>query len=226
MNRPAWINAYVASQPSLGPQVVCDGNSMTAGTGASDAAHRYPDQLSVLLGGSWTVTNTGLGAATTAGRVIAAPTNIRANLNLKRSKNIAIEWEVTNDIYYWLIGVDPPSGARATSLNDVKANMTAWVALAHAYDFKVIVATIFSRSNAGMTAQNIADFRTQRALYNAWVLSGASGADAVVDLAAIPGMGADGDEAGPDFCGDLCHPGDSGYLKIATAFHPVVAAMT
>lgn len=225
MSRPGWVNAYQAGQPSLGPVVVCDGNSITAGAGASDAAHRYPNQLATILGGTWTMVNTGTSAETTQNRINVAATNILANLNLKRSKNVAILWEATNDMYYWIVGGTPPSGAIVpASLAAVEANTVAWCALARTYDFKVIVAPIMPRSNAPMSAGNITTFAAQRALYNAWLLANwTTFADGYVALPV--GMSADGDEAGANFSGDLVHPSDAGHLLLAQAFAPTVAAM-
>jgi acyl-CoA thioesterase-1 len=50
---------------STGPiRVVCVGNSITAGVGASDNAHAYPAQLANLLGGGYSVLNCGVSART------------------------------------------------------------------------------------------------------------------------------------------------------------------
>jgi lysophospholipase L1-like esterase len=228
MARPDWVSGYIGSQPSLGPSLVCDGNSMTVGIGASGAATYYPAQLATLLGVSWTVSNAGTSSETTQNRINVAATNILANLDLTRSKNLAILWEATNEIYYWLLGSTPPSGAAVpANLAAVEANTQAWCALARSYDFKVIVGTVLPRSNAGMSAQNITDFATQRALYNTWLRANyTSFADGLIDFAAISGMGEDGDEEGANYSADRVHPNDDGYALIAAAAYPVVAAMS
>ena len=89
----------------LAPQVVCDGNSLTRGQGATlldtnGWPNGYPEQLAALLGGAdeWNVVNLGVNGQTTVDMITDFDSEVAPLYNPLRPRNILIAWEMGNHI--------------------------------------------------------------------------------------------------------------------------------
>lgn len=216
--RPSWVDTYNAAQPSQPPLVICDGNSLTA-------AATYPNRLLTLLGGTWVLQNPAVGGVDTPNRIAAENTNIISKCDLRRSKQIAVLWEATNDIYWWLIGGG--GSGTTTSLQDVMDHYQAYCQNARNANFKVVAVTIMPRSNSPMTAPQITNFYAQYQAFNTWLRANWQNfADALVDVAADSRFGTPGCETNVTyFSGDNVHLNATGYNLIADMVYAVASTL-
>jgi lysophospholipase L1-like esterase len=179
------------------PQIICDGNSMTYGTGGTSP---YPAQLATLLP-SCLVTNVAVESADTPGLTSTAPTRITPLYSPRRTKNIAVIWEGTNDIY-----LDDTDGTTAYN------RLVTYCQARRASGFKVIICTLLPRSNIGTPE----DFETQRQTCNGLITANwATFADALADFAADGRIGDAGDELDTTYYPDKVHMTNAGYAIIA-----------
>jgi lysophospholipase L1-like esterase len=198
--------ANSGSLPNPQPQLICDGNSLTAGIGSSNAnTEGYPAQLQSLLGVTWTSMQFGVGGQTTEDMNSDANTQIDGFFDSHRSKNIVVAWEGINSI---------------NNVNDTAAQaytaMTTYIHGRQAAGFKVIVLTTMKWGTITAPKEVI------RQAYNALVLANSAGADAVVDVAS------DSHLTDPTnttyFSSDTIHLVDAGYAVVAGLVRPVVLA--
>lgn len=80
-------------------KVTCDGNSLTAGSGATTTAKRYPNVLATLeplASASTPVGNLGIGGQTSADMM--ARSDVTAAFDSGKT-NILLAWEITNSLY-------------------------------------------------------------------------------------------------------------------------------
>lgn len=139
---------------------------------------------------AYAVNNRALDGSTIVDRLAQYPTNIAPYYRGNPHDTVSI-WAGSNDI---------ATGAAPAT---VYANLTAYIAAAHATGFKVITATMASRSCCD--AQK--DVLNPLILANTGGTQGAAGvADFVVDFTGTP-LGCDGCYANPTyFTGDQIHP--------------------
>jgi hypothetical protein len=95
-----------------------------------------------------------------------------------------------------------------TTLEAVQQSL---IASAHAAGVRVLLTTLTPMAGASGDSSTV---ESARSAYNAWVLSGASGADGVVDFAAALD-GGNGALAGPYDSGDHLHPSAAGDVVLA-----------
>lgn len=120
------------------------------------------------------------------------------------TKNILVIEGGSNDI---------AGGANGATL--YSGTTTPLIASAKATGYKVGVATLLPRTGVD----------TQRLAYNSAVRTNAGGADFIVDVGAIPGMGAVGDLANTTYYNaDGIHPNDNGHATIQPLYVTAINA--
>ena len=195
------------SQPSADTariRIVCDGDSITYGSGSATTwLKTYPMQMMSLLAAPTTYDgayNLGI-SGQTAAQIVTSYHNLAAlGYQSSRTKNIYIPWAGTNDIYY---------GSNGTTAYNSYVSLCN---LARATGYKVIAVTILPRSNAGTPGS----FETDRTTFNTNVRNNwATFADAPADVAANTTIGDAGDKTNATYYADLCHMTDAGYAIVA-----------
>jgi lysophospholipase L1-like esterase len=187
---------------STTPQVVCDGNSHTSGTGSTNGlTESYPGQMRTALG-TWSVVNTGVGGRTMETQVSQAAATVDIYHDSNRPKNIVIAW---GDGINSIIAGDTAAQAYAAMTTYIQARKIRW---------KVIVSTTMKWSTE--TAGN----ETTRLAYNALVIANSAGADAVVDMAS----NLDPTVEGP-YYSDGTHTTNAGYAIAAGLFKTALLSL-
>lgn len=188
---------------------IFDGNSLTAGSG-STGGQTYPVQTAALLGSGWDTVNVGVGGQSTAGMNTRAGQFVDAAENAWRSGEIVVGWEGTNDLF---LGATP-----ATSIS----RLTTYYSGRKAEGYRVVVMTVLPRSSVGVSGTFEADRQTINASLRAnWPTY----ADALVDVAADPRIGDQGDETDTTYYADLTHLNNTGYGVVASLVAPVLKAL-
>ena len=191
---------WAATWPDLrGPwTVVCEGDSLTLGTGAV-AASSYPAQLATLLGTSYGVINLGVGSETIDD--MATHAQLTDGMGWSAAgKNICVAWAGTNDIY----GAE--SGA------DAYADYVAYCAARQAAGFLVVAVTMLPRSGGSPPG----DLETQRGTFNTSIRNNwATFANALADVAGSSLIGDAGDELNATYYADATHLNATGYGVVA-----------
>jgi lysophospholipase L1-like esterase len=187
-------------------QLICDGNSLTFGTGSSNpTAESYPAQLVALLGTSWAEANYGVPGQSAELMNSDATTQIDPLFDSQLPKNIVIAWE----------GIGSINNANDTAAQAYAA-MTTYIQGRQAAGFKVIVLTTMKWGTITAPKEVI------RQAYNALVLANSAGADAVVDVASDSRLS---DPTNTTyFNGDTVHLTDAGYAVVAGLVRPAVLA--
>lgn len=195
-----------------GGTLACVGDSMTAG---ANATNPYPSQLAATLTASWNWGNYGMSGwqlsdMTTYGMTDAATPYV----GFDGGKSVAVLWGGTNDMAG---GVGNQSAATAYT----RLQTTAGVLRSAGY--KVLILNCLPRSdtNAGV------NFSTRRASYNSSIAAGWSlFADGLVDVAAISGIGADGDsDVTTYYTTDKVHLNNTGLGLVVAAVKTAVEAL-
>lgn len=152
--------------------IVCEGDSITFGLGVS-TAEAWPAQLKSTwldnrgLGETWTVQNVAQSNRTAADADANYATRIAPLYNAGATKNIAIFWTGTNDLFF-------TAGQQAATI----AAIDSWVAKAFATGFDyVYVLDIIQRgySNVAHTEAALDIWRTEAANVNAHITTAAAG---------------------------------------------------
>jgi len=179
-------------------RIVFDGNSLTAGTGAT-AGNTYPEQVMASFTGrsSW---NYGVAGQTTTqmGADAAAQIDILKR-NLYTGQNVVVAWEITNELV---------SGVSAT---DAYNNFVTYCTNRRTAGFNVIALTVLPRTTAGQ-----AQFYADRLEVNTNIRANwSSFADGIADVALDGRIGDDGDQADATYYSDTTHLNDAGYGIVA-----------
>lgn len=187
------------------PQVQCNGNSLTLGTGATGGL-TYPNQLATLLTAGWDVSNQGVGGDTTQDLI---DRGLDSWFDAGRAANVIVLWEITNDV----------------KLNEDAAGaysrVITWCGDSRAAGFKVIVATCIDRSESLPGA-----WETNRQAVNANIRENwASFADGIVDLGLAPHLGPAGSALDPTYFDDGVHLTNTGYAIVAKMVYDAVVAL-
>ena len=197
--------------PGGGANVVVEGDSITAGIGAT----RFDRSWTPMLLASYSAGEVaGLSNVATSGddlpqMLAEAPLEVDPRF-LKGRTNIAVLFGGTNDINN-VVAPDPQA---------VFGNYKAWCDARRARGFKVVAVTILPRvmrANPNGEADRQAVNRLIRARWPAF-------ADALVDIGSDPLMGQAGQYASA-YYRDGVHPADSGHARIAAAMKPAVDSL-
>jgi len=188
--------------------IVCNGDSITAGIGASSGRYQYPTQLQSKISGRYVRFNTGVGGYTVPVLIANAAT----------SYNIANNYDFDSVFVGWGGSNDLVSNRSATDIfNDIQT----WFGIMRANGFKYLVTcTILPRTD--LTGPQEAE----RVALNGLILGNyASYADAVADTGNDPRM--QHPENTTYYSGDGIHPNDAGHAidaeNIASAVNSLPA---
>jgi lysophospholipase L1-like esterase len=187
---------------SYNVNIVCDGNSLTAGSGANNAT-AYPPQLETLLratGRNDCVSNIGIGGQVTTAMTAKAAAHIDANWEGSPQK-IVVAWECTNDLFF------------GTSAATAYSNFVSYCQARRAAGAQVVAVTVLPRSDAGTPGT----FEASRQTVNTNIRANwATFADALADVAADTRIGDPGDELDTTYyTADKVHMNSTGYGVVA-----------
>jgi lysophospholipase L1-like esterase len=196
-------NIYTPVADASRIRIVCDGDSITFGSGSTAGGLKtYPYQLLSGLASNTYEGPFNLGiSGQTAAQLVASYPNLGAlAYQSGRTKNIYVAWAGTNDLYF--------GASAATAYN----SYASWCALARATGYKVVAVTILPRSNSGTPGS----FEADRQTFNTSVRNNyTTFADALADVAANTTIGDAGDQTNVTYYFDLCHMTDAGYAIVA-----------
>jgi lysophospholipase L1-like esterase len=191
-------------------QVFCDGNSLTAGQGATSTNLNYVGRMQSNLGGGWLVVNCGVGAQTTTAMINDASGEIDSRMSFLSDKKIVCAWEIGNELYY---GVN-----RDTAYN----NFLAYCNARRAVGWKVVVGTITPRTIAAVPA----NFETDRLYVNNLLRTNyLSFADALADVGSDATIGQTGQSDNTTYYTDKVHFTDAGYALVEPYFRNAVLSL-
>lgn len=130
----------------------------------------------------------------------------------QRAKNVLLVAAGTNDI------------ANGNAVDDLLDRYFALLDSARATGWKVVAATILPRSSPGLSG-GTAGFESARAQFNSEVRAKwATHADALADVASIPGMGAAGDSDDTKYySADKIHPTAAGHVLLEKVYFTAVS---
>ena len=180
--------------------VICDGDSLTAGTG-STAGQTYPVQMIAALGSSYEALNDGTGGHTVV-NMLAGAAALDEYIAVTRPRVYYVGWGGTNDIY--------TSGTDAGALF---ANYVALLRGRRVSGAKVVACTLLPRTNTSTPSYQ----ERQRLAFNAMVRSQwRTFADALADMGADATIGLAGSEMnGTYYDTDRVHMVNAGYAIVA-----------
>jgi len=197
-----------AQTPPVTAQVVCHGDSLTHGYGASSGlgtatGTTYPGVLARALGPAWRVTSLGTGGWPLGAMAGEAPQKIDPLFDPHLTQNVLIIFGGTNDL-----GGGHKSAA--TAFGELTAYCRARKA-AHPWRILVVTPPV-----AAYPRVYPADFDAQMVQYDALIRRNwRSFADGIVDVGADFRLGAPGAERNPVyFTGDFTPLTDAGYLIV------------
>lgn len=179
-------------------QVLCVGNSLTAGYGLLDPVNdSYPGQLQTIAGDEYFVKNLGVNSQTTAAEITAYPTLVPPLIDAGLDANLLIQWEITNDLFF---------GATAAAAYN---NVHSYANLSEADGLITILGTCLPRSEIGVPV----DFEAKRQTVNDSIRANYGViAHGVLDVARDSRIGDLGDETSTVY-----YQGDNIHLNAAGA---------
>jgi lysophospholipase L1-like esterase len=190
-------------------RVVADGDSITLGPALVTQSSNYlanclrNTSVSPLKVWAW---NLGVSSETAATMITNAPTAVDPLLDssLGANGNICCFWGGTNDL------------ALSASAATVYSRIVTYCQARQAAGWKVIVATILPRSNAGIQA----NFETDRITVNTNIRTNwATFADGLADVASNTHIGDAGDSDDTTYyLSDKVHPNDTGHVETAAVW--------
>lgn len=204
------LQAFVVAMESL-DRVICDGDSITFGTGLT-VATSYPSVLSAALDDGYVVTNFGVPSQTVADMSSDFATQIAPLSGNVWQRKILVAFGGSNDIS---IG-----GASAATLI---SRIQSYCNTATAAGYTVILCTILPRSNAATPAS----FEADRQTVNTWIRANyLTIAHGLADLAADSRIGDAGDELDTTYYqADRVHPTAAGAAIIAETVQGAISAL-
>lgn len=190
---------------------VYDGNSLTAGSGASPFGFEYPAVSNAQLAQKGYLVqgpNLGIGGQTTAQMLAGAPANVDPLFKVWRSLNVVIGWEITNSLYFGALP-DPTYADYATYCLDRRA-----------VGYRVIAINCLPRNQVGQPAlldqyRREINFSIEKFWRNY--------ADRFIDIASVPQLM---NTANPTYYQlDQVHLTDAGYAVVAATVRPVIESL-
>lgn len=199
------VNSYMPILSQI-PLVVCDGNSLTAGSGSTAPQYTYPNQLREMLGGSTLVNlfNFGVHGQTTPMMIADAATQVDPLYLAEHRANILVAWEIRNHMV----------GDGATK-EVAYASYVSYCQARLAAHYSVCAVTVLPSSGLN---------NTDRAWVNNQIRANyLTFATVLADVAADPDMGPDGANLNLTYyTADQIHITDLGYTKIATIVYNAI----
>ncbi|XAI97401.1 hypothetical protein [Leptolyngbya phage Lbo-JY46] len=194
-----FVNNIMQYSGSAHKIVVCDGNSLTAGVGAT-LATSYPSQLNLP---DWEIVNIGIGSQRTISMTAKAPIEVDLNFyNSKHEKGIVVAWEIINDLLF-------------VSAAQAYANFVTYCQARKAAGWKVIVCTLIAHPTISPASLTFCNDQI-RANYLTF-------ADGIVDLAADPRFQNVNDLTYYD--PGRIHLNATGYGVVASLVRPVILSI-
>lgn len=189
--------------------IVCDGDSITAGTGTNTLP--WPTQLATALGSTYLVRNVGVSGKQVSELTTDAATGVDPKFSEDFDRNLCVLFGGTNDIYF---NADA-SDAGSTTIS----NIAAYCAARQAVGWTVVVVTILPRggdfSTSTLPATKATHFNARRAAVNTSVRANyLTYANALADVAINATIGDDGDDANTTYYQDNIHPTNAGATVI------------
>jgi lysophospholipase L1-like esterase len=201
-------NNNPATTKEAARKIVCDGNSLTFGTGGTPVnLSAYPFQMTGLLRYGANTVNLGVPSATTAQRAAANDTLAQFSPGA-----VAVLWEGTNTLWF--------GGSAATAI----ADYAAWCAQVRAQGYKVVAVTVLPRTQAGVPPTFEADRQTVNSSIRAnW----ASYADALADVGADALIGQPlASDNTTYYNADKVHMNATGYGVVASIVASAVSSLS
>lgn len=180
-------------------QIVCDGDSRTAGNNVA-VYYDYPSQMQRQLGIVVRMLNTGIGGYPVSSIILEAPVRIDP-IRFGQSNDTVVIFGGINDIIL--------SGRSAAQ---VYADLVTYWAARRAAGWKIVACTEIDANSAQAIS---ADWRTKRAELNVLIKSDPSLYDALADLAVDARIGVDGAADTAYFVSDKVHPSATGNTAMA-----------
>jgi len=213
-----WTNlcAYWESKYGLANKRICmmDGDSITAGSGASSASLAWAKLVTTDLGSSWDVFNQAGSGQTIGDRTAgggpsewmsktASSTEFIVGNRSDGVQNVLVAWGGTNDLFY---------GATAAA---AYSSYVSYCQAAQAAGYYVIAVTMLDRNPSGgsWTRAAMLDFNTS--VRADW----ATFADTLIDPVTLDSRFDDDASA---FFADGVHPSDAGHAALASYFLPAI----
>jgi lysophospholipase L1-like esterase len=190
-------------------RVVFDGDSLTAGSGATDP---YPTQFRRRWSGSLSWFNFGVGGQRIRDMLADAGRQIDPLYNPAFGRCVVVVWGGTNDIALWRHFPEV-----------VFADIRDYCLGRKDRGFTVVVLTMLPRSDASaLPTTEAAREQLNDLLRSNWQ----EFADALVDVAADPGLGAPGDELNQEYYqSDRVHLNDNGLGTVARLVYQTVSGL-
>lgn len=213
------IRGYLTNKHALITRkfLICDGNSLTLGTGSTGGTNGYPVQIIPLLtggSGTWRVLNNGVGGQTTPQMDTQASTggaNTTDGYLGFYARTVVVGWEISNDI---VTNNLQNAGGGTTAYNNVVTFFTN--RRAAGATASLVVVTCMKRTD--MTAPN----ETARQAANASILANsATFADGVYDPTADARLN---DPTNLTYFADGIHLTDAGYAIFSAGLASVINA--
>jgi hypothetical protein len=211
-----WLqaNAAPAQAPLNTPQVAIAGDSIAVGFNTANGrrgAWAFKMLANLYTTAAARLRNTSVSGYTLAQMATAYPTDIVPIYSASRAKNVLVVAGATNSIAFG-----------ALTAAQVIAAYWSYCDTARAAGWLVVACTVLPRSDATIRGT----FNADRATVNAAILADwATHADGLADVAAVAGMGADGDSANAANYGDLVHPTDAGHTLLEPTYRAAVIAL-
>lgn len=195
--------------------IIFEGDSLTAGQGASDANHVYPKLVRDEMDADGLTynyyLNSGQGGDTLEQMDTAFGGDLGNDFDTQidpygfRQRDVVVLWGGTNDI------------AAAASLATVETRLQTLAEAIRAAGAKVVVLTCIARSNHDAAEETV------RTDYNTWIRANwTTFADKLVDVANEPEFDAQADTSNLTYYGDGVHLTDAGYAIIAAKVYAAI----
>ena len=185
-----------------------DGDSVSQGFGV-DPSQSPSAQIAPLLEGPVRILNVAVPGRPVSISVAEFPGSVAPHFDAAAADNVIAFHGGDNDI------------AEGRTAAEAYASLGRYIDLAHAQGWRVIVSTELGRPDFGAAGQ------AELAEYNRLELGNRAGADAVIDLASVPGLADLADRGRSGLYGpDHIHPSAAGYGRLAHLLRDVIAEVT
>jgi lysophospholipase L1-like esterase len=218
------VTNLVATNILLSFNVVCDGDSITAGYLLSNPyTQDWPAQTEAALGSAYVFNNFAVSGETVATMTTNAPSTIDPLVSSAYRNNIAVLFGGTNDIYF---DADSDDTASTTI-----SRVVAYCQARQAAGWQVVVTTLLPRDDfpgtSTLPATQATHFEARRQAFNTYIRNNwQSFANALADVGNDPNMGQAGDETNATLFTDGVHPTAAGAAIVAGYMQAAILSLT